>query len=98
MSDVTAIEIIAVIRDVAIISVLLVAILMMLLVFWKVTSVLSSIKRTMENVQQVTSELSDKIVKPATAGSGVAFGLGKLASFIRGASGGRKRKGGKEDG
>ena len=91
-------EIIAVIRDISIISVLLVAMLVMLLLFWKVSSVLKSAKRTMDSVSEVTATVADKLVKPATASSGVATGAGRVLGFVLGLAGRKKRKGGEGDG
>ena len=87
-------EIIAVIRDISIISVLLVAMLVMLLLFWKVSSVLKSAKRTMDSVSEVTATVSDRLVKPAAAGSGVAPGVSRVLGFVLGLARRKKSKGG----
>ena len=90
-----AAEIIALIRDIIIISVMLVTIVVVVLLYWTITRLLKSIKRTADNV----SELSEKLIKPATAGSGAAFAVGKLASFATGFATKKKgEKGGKGDG
>ena len=93
-----AADIIGVVRDVAIISILLVAMAMLVVVFWKVSAVLDSAKRALSDAEKVTAALSSSIVGPATAGSGVAFGAGKLAAFVLGWSKSKKRKGGEGDG
>ena len=88
-------EIIALIRDITIILVMLVAVILMVLLYWAITRLIKLIRRTADNI----TEISDKLVKPATAGSGAAFALGKLASFATGfANRKREKKGGNSDG
>jgi hypothetical protein len=48
-------------------------------------------------MEEITDAVSSKIAKPAAAGSGVAFGLGKMAAFVAG-FGKNKNQGGEEDG
>ena len=81
--------VIAVVRDIAFICVLLVVILVSLLVYWKVSKVLDSAKRVVDNMESITSLVSRR--------SGTAFGAGKLAAFLFGL---RKKgkEGGKSDG
>jgi uncharacterized membrane protein (Fun14 family) len=93
-----AAEIIGVVRDVAIISILLVAMAILVFVLWKLSAFLNSARRTMKNAEEITAAVSDRIVGPAAAGSGVAFGAGKLAAFVLGWSKGKKRQGGEDDG
>jgi len=78
------------IRDITIISVMLVTTIILLIVGGTVMSILGSVKRATEKVSEVTSTVSEVITKPAAAGSGVAFGAGKVAAFI---SGFKKKKG-----
>ncbi len=92
-------EIIGMIRDIAIISVLLVVLLVVLLIYLKVSSILNSVKRTMKNAEDVASIVLNRVARPAAAGSGVAFGAGKVAAFLAGLTGrGQRRKGGDKDG
>ena len=93
-----AAEIIGVVRDVAIISILLVSMVILVFVFWKLSAFLNSARRAMKSAEEITAVVSDRIVGPATAGSGVAFGAGKLAAFVLGWSKGKKRQGGEDDG
>ena len=93
----SAVEVIAVIRDIIIISVLVVAMLIMVFLYWNARGVLKSLKRTMNSVSEITAVVSDKLVKPATAGSGLASGLGKLASAVAGFRGRKKSRGGADD-
>ncbi len=83
-------EIIAVIRDITFISVLLVGILAVLLVVLKTVALLNSAKRAIRSTEEITSAISSRIVGPATAGSGVAFGLGKAFAFLTGLRGKKK--------
>ncbi len=86
-----AAEIIAVIRDIAFIVLLLVTLLVAVVLVSKVSSVLNSAKRTAKGVEDMMSTVSGSVVKPAAAGSGVAFGAGKILAFILGL-GKRKKK------
>jgi hypothetical protein len=88
--DTTA-TIIGMIRDIVLLLLLVVLLVAVFLILKKVSAILNSVKRTSEKVQDVVTTVSDRLVGPATAGSGVAFGLGKLVAFARGAS--RKNKG-----
>jgi len=89
-----AAEIIAVIRDIAFIVLLLVTLVIGVVLVRKVSSVLNSAKRTAKGVEDMMSTVSGSLVKPATAGSGVAFGAGKILAFILGLSRRKKKQGG----
>ena len=88
-------ETIAIIRDIVILVILVIGILVMLFLFLKVSTLLNSVRRTLEDTENVVSTISDRIVRPATSGSGTAFRLGKAAAFISGVFGRGRRK--KED-
>ena len=90
-------DVLAIIRDAALILVLLIAGLVLLLTYSKVSAVLNAAKRTMKNAEEVTSTISSKIAGPAAAGSGLAFGAGKMAAFVMGFSRKEKRRKGEED-
>ena len=94
----TAAQIIGIIRDVVLIVILLLAMVALLVSFRKISAALNSLGRTVKNVQEVSDALSEKIVGPATAGSGVAFRTGKLAAFFLGLTRRSRRKGGTDDG
>ena len=94
MTFTDAAEIIAVIRDIAFIVLLLVTLVMGVVLVRKVSSVLNSAKRTAKGVEDMMSTVSGSLVKPATAGSGVAFGAGKILAFILGLSRRKKKQGG----
>ncbi len=90
-------EIIAVIRDIAFIVlllVLLVVAVVALILVRKVSSVVNSAKRTAKGVEDMMSTVSGSVVKPAAAGSGVAFGAGKVLAFILGLGRRKKKQGG----
>lgn len=78
----TSIEIIGLIKDIVLISFCMVATLIMLLVFRKVTYVISSVNRIIENLEKATSGLSEKIITSAKVGSAAAFTVGKFVSFF----------------
>lgn len=94
MSLTDAAEIIAVIRDIAFIVLLLVTLVVAIVLVRKVSSVLNSAKRTAKGVEDMMSTVSGSVVKPAAAGSGVAFGAGKVLAFILGLGRRKKRQGG----
>ena len=92
-----AAEIIAVIRDIAFITLLLVTlvvVVVLMVLVRKVSSVLNSAKRTAKGVEDMMSTVSSSVVKPAAAGSGVAFGAGKIMAFILGLGKRKKKQGG----
>ncbi len=74
-------EIIAMIRDIAFLVMLVITTLAVIIIYFKLSSVLNSAKRTLESVEGIVSTVSEKLVAPA-AGSGLVFGLGKLAAFL----------------
>lgn len=94
VSDVATI--IAMARDIVFFLLLVVALLVILVLFRKVSALLDSVKRTIKGAEDVISTVSDKVVRPATAGSGVAFGVGKVGAFLLGLR--RRGKGGKRNG
>ncbi len=89
-----AAEIIAVIRDIAFIVLLLVTLVVAVVLVSKVSSVLNSAKRTAKGVEDMMSTVSGSVVKPAAAGSGIAFGAGKILAFIWGLGRRKKKQGG----
>ena len=91
-------DIVGVIRDFALIFVLLIALVFLLVVYKKVSSVLDSVRRTMNSAEEVAAAVSSGIVKPARRGSGVAFGAGKVAASIFGLMRNLGRKGGRNNG
>jgi hypothetical protein len=54
------------------------------LLYWGISRLLKTVSRTVDKISDTVSEVSDKLVKPATASSGAAFALGKLASVVAG--------------
>ena len=85
-------------RDVLIILISFFGLLAVLVIYRKVTKILDSAGRTLKNVEDMADSLANSIVKPANSGSGLAFGVGKLAAFVMGLSRRKKRKGGHNDG
>ena len=84
-------------RDAAFLLLVVVTILAVLFLYLKVSAILNSAKRTMKDAEDVVSTVSSKLVRPATVGSGAAFGLGKALAFLFGFRG-RRREGGSNDG
>lgn len=97
-------ELVAVIRDLTIVLFAMVGVLAMLTLtvvglslYRKVAPTLDSAKATLKNTQEVTSQLSEKVVKPLIGASTQTFTAGRVVAFILGLSRGRG-KGGKNDG
>ncbi len=81
------------IRDIVLLVLLFLMTLAGVAVYVKVSRMLKTANRALENVDEIVSTVSEKVVAPAAAGSGAAFGLGKVAAFLFGA---RKRKSNKK--
>ena len=89
---------ISIIRDVALIVILLLVTTILLFLYVKISKALNSVARTVNNLADIADALGAKIIAPAAAGSGLAFGAGKLVAFVLGFSKKGKAKGGEEDG
>ena len=87
-------ESVGLVRDILLIVLLALTTIALLIVLWKLSGLLNSVHRTARNVEELVEAVSSRIVAPAAAGSGVAFGVGKLAAFFLGFSRKRNRKGG----
>ena len=77
-------EIIVVVRDIMIIVAMVAGSHAIFLLFRSISRLLKTVSRTTDKVSESVYEIADKLVKPATAGSGAAFVLGKLASVVMG--------------
>ncbi len=91
-------ESVGLVRDILLIVLLALTTVALLILLWKVSGLLNSVRRTARNVEELVETVSSRIVAPAAAGSGVAFGVGKLASFFLGFSRKRNDRGGKNNG
>ena len=87
-------EIIAMVRDIVFLALLLVLLIVALVLFLKLSSMLNSVKRTIRDAEEMVSTVSGSVVRPAAAGSGIAFGAGKILAFMFGLGRKRKKKGG----
>ena len=83
-------EIIGIVRDVLLVLLLTVALLVVLILWRKVSSLIDSAKRTAKGAEEIVKAVSSKVA-PATAGAGVAFGVGKVAAFLTGFAKKRQR-------
>ena len=83
-------------RDIILLLLLFAILLMVLFIYRKISQTISSVNRIIKNTEEIVSTVSDSIARPAAAGSGVAFGLGKAVAFFRGLR--SSRKGGRNDG
>ena len=88
-------EIITIVRDIA----FLVLLLFLMILIFKVYTFVNSAKRTAKGAEEIVATVADKVVGRAVAGSGVAFGAGKVAAFLLGLRRNRRSgKGGNNDG
>ncbi len=87
-------EIIAMVRDIVLLALLVVLLLVAFVLFLKLSSVINSVKRTIRDAEEMVSTVSGSVVRPAAAGSGIAFGAGKILAFMFGLGRRRKKKGG----
>jgi hypothetical protein len=86
---------VAFIRDVVLLLLLLAILIIVFLIYRKVSQAMSTANRIMRDTEEIVATVSDSLVRPAAAGSGVAFGMGKAVAFLRGA---RRRQGGRGNG
>ena len=63
------------------------------IVFFGIRPLLRSARRTVENVENITSTGLDRIVKPMATGTSVGLGVGSILGFITGIG----RRGKKKD-
>ena len=86
---------VALARDILLLLLLLVTLMAVLFTYRKISRVFRSANRIIRDTEEIVSSVSGKIVRPAAAGSGIAFGVGKIAAFLFGL---RRKKGGSDDG
>ena len=86
-------DVTGIVRDILLILIVLVSLFILVGIYRKLSAVLESAKRTAASVDEMVETVSERIVGPATAGSGVAYGLGKAMAFFSG----RKSKTREED-
>ena len=79
-------QIVAMIRDAVVILVSLFSLLIFYLTYRKVSAVFNSVSRTFKSLDEIVSTFSDKVSGPAAVGSGLAFGVSKMAAFLMGLS------------
>lgn len=72
------------IRDLLILTILLVVLILVFSIYRKVSQALNSAGRILENTEDIVNTVSENIVRPASSGSGIAFGIGKMVAFLRG--------------
>jgi hypothetical protein len=78
------------VRDLLVLAILLVILIFVFSIYRKVSQALNSAGRILDNTEEIVNTVSENIVRPASSGSGVAFSLGKVIAFLRGAR--KKRK------
>ena len=89
-------QIVALARDIAILAFSLGLLLMAFILYRKLSGLLNSAKRTVDDTEKIVSVISKRIVGPIIAGSGVVSGFGKAASSIFGFGRDRSGRDGKE--
>ena len=100
---ITAPEIVAIIRDIAIVLVIgalffviLVMTIVTFLIYRKVSSLIDSIQKTAKDAKGISEVISKKLVKPLVARSVLALGAGQILAFLLGIS--RRKRGAKKNG
>ena len=95
-------ELLAIIRDLALILFVCIAMLVVsittilgLLLYRKISPILDSAKATAKQAEDLSSHIGEKVVKPLVGGSSFAFTTGQVAAFILGLS---RRKGRRNNG
>ena len=71
-------------RDLILLAILLVILFLVFSIYRKVSQALNSAGRILDNTEDIVNTVSENIIGPASSGSGVAFGLGKVFAFLRG--------------
>lgn len=89
-----AAQIVAFARDLIFLLFLLIGALTLLLLYRKVAQLLDIVKRTAKSTEDMVAMVSENIAKPATSGSGMLSGFGKLAMFVLGLLRKKKSNGG----
>lgn len=72
------------VRDIVLLLVLVVILAAVFLTYRKVSKAIGSVNRIVKTTEEMVTSVQDNLVRPASKGSGVAFGLGKVAAFLRG--------------
>lgn len=72
------------VRDIILLALLLALLAAVLFTYRKVSQAIGSVRRIVRTTEEMITSVQDNIVRPASKGSGVAFGLGKVAAFLRG--------------
>ena len=72
------------VRDLLLLAILLFILILVISIYRKVSQALNSAGRILDNTEEIVNTVSENIVRPASSGSGVAFGIGKMIAFLRG--------------
>lgn len=72
------------VRDLLLLIILMTILIIVFAIYRKIANGINSANRILENAEEIVTTVSENIVKPASSGSGIAFGLGKLFAFLRG--------------
>ena len=75
-------EIVALVRDVAFITLFLVMALTGLVLFWRVTSILRSLGRAAESMKEIAEAIPGGFVKQAARAAGFGSGAEKAGSIL----------------
>ena len=70
-------DVTGIVRDILLILIVLVSLFILVGVYRKLSAVLESAKRTAASVDEMVETVSERIVGPATAGSGVGLRTGQ---------------------
>ena len=86
------VETIQIIRDFVIIAGFLIVIVLVVILYRKITNILNLTGRIFQSVGDLSDAVSENLVEPVKSGTGLIFGVGKLVSFVLSLSGRAKRE------
>ena len=77
-------DITAIVSDILIILLSLGTLIVILVIYSKISALFKSVKRTAPNTENVVDALSSMISDSTSTGTGIAYGLSKVLSFFSG--------------
>lgn len=93
-----AATIIGIVRDVLLLLLLAVAFIGAIVIVRKAVSLINTVKRTADRVEQIVDTLSRNVVRPAASNPRLMRTMGRALGFLTGLLTNRRRSGGRNDG
>ncbi len=72
------------VRDILLLIILIAILIVVIATYRKISQSLNAANRIIESTEEIVNTVSENIVRPASSGAGIAFGLGKIFAFLRG--------------